>query len=201
MGTVAVFGGTFNPIHIGHVQMIETLCKQEFIDKVLIIPTKIPPHKETVFLASEQDRINLCSIIANKFVKAEVSNIELRREGKSYSVDTVLELKKQYPNSKIAITVGADMLIYFTNWFRFETILQNADIITFYRADSNENDYNDEIENLKKLGANIICLNQEIANISSTQIRNLLCSGNVADHLLDLDVATYIKEHQVYGKM
>ena len=201
MGTVAIFGGTFNPLHTGHVQIIKSLCELDFIDKVILIPTKIPPHKETDFLAGAKHRLNFCNIISNKFLKATVSDIELNREGKSYSVDTVLNLKKLYPNQKIAITIGADMLINFKKWFKYETILENADIITFFRADSNKSDYEDAITELKELGANIICINDAIDNISSTKIRELLKEGKSVSLYLDPDIKNYIIENQVYGEI
>jgi nicotinate-nucleotide adenylyltransferase len=134
-------------------------------------------------------------------LKATVSDIELNREGKSYSVDTVLTIKKLYPNQKIAITIGADMLINFKKWFKYETILKNADIITFFRADSNKSSYEEAIKELKELGANIVCIDTAIDNISSTKIRELLKEGKSVNLYLDPDIKNYIIENQVYGEL
>ena len=100
MGIVAIFGGTFNPIHSGHREIINHLSNTPNVDKVIIIPTKIPPHKETDILADSQDRLNMCSIIASKYNNVEVSDIELLRYGKSYTIDTILTLQEEYNDQK-----------------------------------------------------------------------------------------------------
>ena len=105
MGMVVIFGGTFNPIHKGHTEIIESILKLDNIDKLLLIPTKIPPHKNVDCLADESDRINMCNIIASRFDGVEVCDIELKREGKSYSIDTLHSIKELYPNNPIAITI------------------------------------------------------------------------------------------------
>ena len=86
MANIAVFGGTFNPFHIGHYQMLEYVCGLKFIDRVLLMPDKIPPHKTCDFLASDADRIEMCRLVCEDFDKAELCLIEFEREGKSYTL-------------------------------------------------------------------------------------------------------------------
>lgn len=200
MGTIAIFGGTFNPIHKGHSQIVAALCNKSYIDKVILIPTKIPPHKHASFLADEHHRVKMCEIVSNMFEKAQVSKIELNREGKSYSIDTLREIKRIYPNDKIAITVGADMLIVFDEWKSYKEIIKNADIITFFRGTTSRNQYECSINKLKGIGANIIALNEEIIDISSTQIREMLLKRQFVDSYLEPQVANYILTNGVYGE-
>ncbi len=83
MGYTAIFGGTFNPFHIGHLGMLEALNESSIIDEILMVPAKIPPHKDVVFSISDSDRIEMCKIICEQFKKANVCLLEFQREGKS----------------------------------------------------------------------------------------------------------------------
>ena len=96
MGFTALFGGTFNPPHIGHYEMLRALDSRRDIDEVWLMPDRIPPHKVCDFLASDKDRINMCRIMAEDFKKVKLCLIEFERTGKSYSIDTVRLLKQKY---------------------------------------------------------------------------------------------------------
>lgn len=198
MGMVVVFGGSFNPIHVGHTEIIEQISKLINVDKVLIIPTKVPPHKETDYLADASDRLNMCSIIANKFDNVEVSDIELNREGKSYTIDTVNALSEIYKGQKLALTVGGDMLVSFTLWKDYLEILQKCTLITFSRVGIQKDEYEKSIRILTDLGATIISINNPIADVSSTQIRQELLTQKHSV-LLDKKVNEYIIKHNLYG--
>ena len=124
MGFITVFGGTFNPIHIGHSEILRVLAINPLVEKVILMPTKIPPHKVSDCLAVESDRFNMCKLIASDFNNVDVSDLEIYRQGKSYTIDTVNELCNIYPNNRIAITIGGDMLISFHTWKDYEDILE-----------------------------------------------------------------------------
>lgn len=199
MNTVVIFGGTFNPIHSGHTKILNKLCELDFVCKIILVPTKIPPHKQVSYLADKEHRLEMCRLASKSLSKVEVCDIELLREGKSYTVDTVLEMKKRYQGFRIAITVGADMLVTFDEWKDYMTIINNADIITFFREGVQREYYDSWIEKLAALGANIISIDEPIPGISSTDVRNKLASGEPADGLLDAPVCGYIQEHGLYG--
>ena len=198
MGFITVFGGTFNPIHIGHQEIIKCLCDHKDVDKVLLMPTKIPPHKSTDYLASESDRYNMCNLIASDFDNVEVSDIELFREGKSYTIDTINTLCSLYPNKKLALTIGGDMLVSFTKWKQFQDILSKCTLIVFSRGDIGETEHKNAISYLKDLGANIIVIDTDITNISSTEIRNSL-KTDINSAFLDEKVRKYIVDNNLYG--
>lgn len=195
---LAVFGGTFNPIHIGHKEMIEAICELSFIDEVLVIPSKIPPHKSVDFLANDTDRVNMCRIVADGMPKVTVSEIELNRAGKSYTIDTLKELSSIYPDYKIYLAIGGDMLTSFTTWRSYKEILSIASLLVFKRAGENESAFNESLELLKNNGASITLIDRKITEVSSTEIREALLSNKNAEHLLSKKVFEYIKENKVY---
>lgn len=198
MGIIAILGGSFNPIHIGHQEIIEQIRNIDDIDKVLIVPTKIPPHKESDYLADANHRFCMCSLIASNYDNVEACDIELKRDGKSYTIDTVNSLLKEYNNCRLALTVGGDMLVSFTNWKDYKDILKNCILITFKRCGISDEEYQDGITKLKEIGAEIISINTEITDVSSTQIREELFHGKNSN-LIDTKVKEYIFENNLYG--
>ena len=199
MGIIAVFGGTFNPIHIGHKEIIDEILKIGDVEKVIVIPTKIPPHKTVDFMADESDRLNMCSLVAEEFAHVEVSDIELKRVGKSYTIDTIIDLKKLYPHSDIAITIGADMVVTFDEWKDYKEIVKLAKIITFSRTTTDYDFYGQGICKLKELGADVIPVDRKISDISSTSVRNMVLQGKDASKYLPEKVYSYITSNNLYG--
>ena len=124
MGFTALFGGTFNPPHIGHYEMLRALDYRRDIDEVWLMPDRIPPHKVCDFLASDKDRINMCRIMAEDFKKVKLCLIEFERTGKSYSIDTVRLLKQKYKERDFIFVCGGDMLISFDKWYKYEELLK-----------------------------------------------------------------------------
>ncbi len=199
MKKIIIFGGTFNPVHKGHRQMLDALSCLEDVEKIYIIPTKIPPHKETDFLADEEQRLYMCKLLASHYDSAEVCDIELQRAGKSYTVDTLRSLKERFPDCSLYITVGGDSVVSFTKWRNYKEILDNAGLICFSRGDISSQEYTSALNELKDLGANITVLTDPIDNISSTRIRNALKSSDKVKQYLDLDIYNYIIENRIYG--
>ncbi len=199
MGVVAIFGGTFNPIHKGHTEILEHLSAVKEIDTILLIPTKFPPHKESPYLADGSHRMAMCEIIAKKFSKVVVSDIELKREGKSYTIDTIKDVKKLYPDSDIAITIGADMTVTFTEWKNYLELLKTVKIYTFGRVGIDNDKFLESIDYLSSLGGNIELIDKKITDISSTQLRNTVAEYPFVSGLIDKDVYNYMKLYGLYG--
>ena len=88
MAKTVIYGGTFNPLHVGHAQIIKLLSEQSFTDELMVIPTALPPHKEYEGEVAAEHRLNMCRIAAREFKNVTVSDIELKRQGKSYTIDT-----------------------------------------------------------------------------------------------------------------
>ena len=200
MKTIAVFGGTFNPFHIGHEEMLSAVCRLDFVDKVLIMPSKIPPHKSIDFLADDSDRINMCKAVADNYSKASVCDIEIKREGKSYTIDTLNELSTLYPDVKFYLCIGGDMVTSFIEWREYKKILEKAGLIVFSRVGTSDSSFTESIESLKNIGAEIKLIDEEITAISSTEIRNNKCNNTFLEKYLPKKVFDYITDNKVYGE-
>ena len=192
MATIAVFGGTFNPFHIGHYEILKCICGLDFIDKVFLTPDKIPPHKECDFLASDEHRIEMCRIISHEFNKCELCLIEFEREGKSYTYDTVCNLKEKYPNDNFYWIIGGDMLETLDKWYNFNELFKKISFIAFARGDLNKSKL--DAEKMRMLGADITLLDTVISDISSTEFR---CNGR--EYMLPTPIYDYIINKGIYN--
>ena len=106
---IAMFGGTFNPIHNAHINLALAFIKKLKLDKLLLIPTGVPPHKTDLDIIYGEHRLNMCRLAVQDYKKIEVSDIEVKRGGKSYTADTLRQLKEIYPDSEFFVIMGADM--------------------------------------------------------------------------------------------
>lgn len=188
---VAVFGGTFNPVHNGHVEMANAVCALPYVEKLVIIPTYKPPHKTSNDLASGEHRMNMCRLAFAELEKAEVSDIEQKRGGSSYTYDTLMELKKTY--NSLALVCGGDMITSFSSWYRSKDILKMATLIAFRRVGVDNSQFDLSVNNLEKNGGKVIVLDADILDISSSQIRN----GDFLE--VPTVVFDYIKQNGIYG--
>lgn len=198
MKTIAVFGGTFNPIHIGHEQMLSKVCDLNFIDEVLLIPSKIPPHKSVDFLANDKYRMDMCRVVAEKYNKVKVSDIEINREGKSYTIDTLRTLNALYNDLRFYLVIGGDMVTSFTEWREYESILELAGLIVFSRTTTETENFNRSVMHLRNLGADVKIIDVEIADISSTEIRNKISDLLFLQNNLPKEVFKYLLSNNIY---
>ena len=195
MGVTVFFGGTFNPLHIGHYEIVTALCEREEIDKVYIMPDRIPPHKSDAFLAPDEDRIEMCRLAAKAHEKAEVLTVEFEREGKSYTFDTVCELERRYPDTRFCMACGGDMVATLDRWYRGEELIRKIPFYGFKRA--GEADFDAHVQRLREKGAQITVLDKEITEVSSTALRELLANGGTTK-LLPPEIYEYIIKRGLY---
>ncbi|MEE1010982.1 MAG: nicotinate (nicotinamide) nucleotide adenylyltransferase, partial [Acutalibacteraceae bacterium] len=169
---IGIFGGTFNPPHKGHTRLANEAVKTLGFDKMLIIPSCIPPHKIPGKLASGEDRLEMCRLAFEDDV-FEISSMELERGNRSYTVETLRELKKIYPDDELYFIIGSDMLSTFTQWYCWEEILS----LSYICAASRENGYVPDLsvytDEQKK---RFVLLDAEPLEVSSTQLRNLIAN-------------------------
>ena len=111
---IGIFGGSFNPPHLGHLRLAEAIIQKLSLDRMIIIPNKISPYKDSSEYASEADRLAMCRLNFSGSV-FEVSTLEFDRRGKSYTYDTLCQIRELYPDAELYLTVGSDMLYYFEN--------------------------------------------------------------------------------------
>lgn len=192
---IAVYGGTFNPPHLGHVEALRSGISQCRPDKLFVIPDKVPPHKPLAEGSpDENERLLLTKLAFSDIPEVEVSDMELRRSGKSYSSDTVKALRCEYPDAELLFFMGTDMLLSFETWNRFEYILDNATLAVFQRADGESEAIYEYAELLKqKYGARIEYVTHEPLPMSSSEIRELLPKRKGGDMLPDAVYERIIK--------
>ena len=165
---IAIYGGSFNPMHIGHEKIVDYVLKNLDMDKIIIIPVGIPSHRENN-LEQSNTRLKICREIFKNNKKVEVSDIEIKSEGKSYTYDTLLKLIKIYgKDNKFFEIIGEDSLKNLKTWKNYKELLNLCKFIVFRRKD----DKNTEIDNEFINNKNIIILENEYYDISSTEIRN-----------------------------
>lgn len=196
-----IFGGTFNPVHKGHIMLAEYCMENVGLDRIIMIPTAVPPHKISNDLASEDDRLNMCKLACRGKENFFVSDIEIKRQGKSYTYETLTQLKEIYPDDHLYTIMGADMFLTLNRWKNPEIIFEKSSIITIPRDEENklelENFYNDV---LKAMGASSIILPNPVMSVSSTFIRENLDNFNLISDMLDKGVYDYIIKNNLYRK-
>ncbi len=198
MGYTAIFGGTFNPFHIGHYEILKALEKSPFIDEIFIMPDKIPPHKVCNFMAEDEVRIKMCEIASKDFSKAKVSLIEFERDGKSYSFDTVTKLKEKYPEKNFAFVCGGDMLASFDKWYKYDELAKLLPFIAFRRTDTCDLLFDSSVKRFSEIGMDIKVMSDIIPSVSSTEIRNNI---NSCKKLLPENIYNYLKKGGIYGAL
>lgn len=195
MKRIGVFGGTFNPPHMGHSRLVERIRQTVSLDRLLVIPTFLPPHKVSNDLASGEDRLAMCRLAFPGW--CEVSDYEIRRGGKSYTVDTVTALKEAFPQDELVLLIGSDMLQTFEQWYRYEDILKLCTVCVTSRC---ENGADIAEEKTPAVFERYPLLRSSLTpfEVSSTQVRALVRQGLPTDGLLLPAVRAYIDERGLY---
>ena len=194
MERFGIYGGTFNPIHNGHLHLIRAACAQLSFDRLLVVPANIPPHKAAVDLASNRDRLEMARLATAGMPGVWVSDIELRARGKSYTVLTLERLRAHFPECRFTLLMGADMLESFDRWHRWRDILKLADIAAFARNEGEES----LLERKAALIGRARVVRVEPLPLSSTLVREKVRRGEDISDLVPEPVAAYIYEKGLY---
>ena len=190
---IAIYGGSFNPMHIGHEKIVDYVLKNLDMDKIIIIPVGIPSHRENN-LEQSNTRLKICKEIFKNNEKVEVSDIEIKAEGKSYSYDTLLKLIQIYDkDNEFFEIIGEDSLKNLKTWKNYKELLNLCKFIVFRRKDDKNTEIDSEFLNNK----NIIILENEYYNISSTEIRNKVKNEEDITGLVNKKVKKLIKKEYI----
>ena len=197
---LGIYGGAFNPPHVGHIRAAAYGAEALGLSKVLLIPTNISPHKASPRnTATPAQRLRMLEIAAEGNKALQVSDIEVTRGGQSYTFETVLQLQKENPDTRLVLFMGTDMFLSFLNWKNPQIILENADIGVFYRGDRNETEQvAKQAELLRTMGGVVHLIENPVTQISSTVLRSLLVFGSAGDYL-PAGVEDYVREEGLYG--
>ena len=196
---IAIYGGTFSPPHIGHIRAAEAFFEALNPDRFLIIPASVPPHKSPVNGASPEDRLEMCRLAFSHIPRTEISEIELVREGKSYTVLTLRELTS--PARDLVMLVGTDMLLTLDQWYLAEEIFSLAEIAVIRRE--NDPEAASAIDSTcqryrERYGARIRYIHAPAVELSSSEVRAVLAEGKDASKYVTPAVEEYIKRWRLY---
>ncbi|MBC3764561.1 nicotinate-nucleotide adenylyltransferase [Neptunicella marina] len=206
---LGILGGTFDPIHSGHILPAEQAANLLGISKVLLMPCHIPPHRETPEVTASQ-RLEMVRLACENHPLFEADDTELKRNSASYTVETLSQLKQKYPAKTLCFFMGMDSLNQFTQWFRWQDILDLAHLVVCarpgYQQDVPPVIQKRIITNTEQARAAFAQHNHGriyIAEVSpvdcaATNIRQQLASGQAPFTLLDNAVAEYIQQHRLY---
>lgn len=197
---VGIYGGTFSPVHNGHVAAAKAFMEQMWLDILYVIPAATPPHKQMTCAVSPEDRLNMCRLAFSEMEGVYVSDVEIRRGGKSYTVDTLQELTGE--DRRLFLLLGTDMMLSLGEWYRPDEIFRlsypvyirrEKDAILDQRIIQTIADYN------KKYGKVVRRIVTEPLVISSSEIRERFAAEQSVEGLLPPSVEKYIRDKHLYG--
>ena len=198
MKRIAIYGGSFDPPHKGHKLLAQNLAKACGIERVIIMPTAMSPFKDKSG-ASTTDRLEMCRLNFSEGLFL-VSDVEIQRGGKSYTVDTVSAVKEMYPDSQLYLFMGDDMLLSFHRWYEYRKIMSMCTLVAACRTESlaeldSMRDYVRDV--LGDDGTGVLICSSVPVEISSTEIRNQLKTEGESEMLLP-QINEYIKSRGLY---
>lgn len=196
MEKIILYGGTFDPIHIGHLVAATNVLESLEANKVIFIPSNITPLKNNKVIASNMDRYNMIKESIKSNNNFEVSDYEITNDGTSYTYNTVNYFRNQYPNSKIYFIIGTDRVIDLQYWYKIEELSR---LVTFVFVARD----NQRIENIVKSdhfynNIDYIIVKSPVIDISSTVVRDKIKNKMSIDYIVEKNCATYIKEMNLY---
>ena len=199
MERIGIYGGTFNPPHIGHLRGAAQAIEALALDKLILIPDRIAPHKQIPSGSpNPEQRLEMIRIAASHYEKMEVSDLELRREGPSYSYITVGQIHERYPEAKLYLLMGTDMFTSFMTWKNPEEIMKHATLAVMSRGQRGEAAAIEaQRRAVEDMGYEAVVVENQVTVISSTQMRRLLAFRCAGDFLPE-GVLDYIREHHLY---
>jgi nicotinate-nucleotide adenylyltransferase len=189
---IGILGGTFDPIHMGHLVLAEQLKEKIKLDHVIFVPCLRSPHKTRQKLSPAKDRFCMTQLAVEGNSSFSVSDIELKRKGLSYTIDTLRELKGLYPNSQIYFLTGSDVVNEINRWKDPEQVYRLAKVVIAARPGF------DEFDPRNHFAGKSIIVKITGVDVSSSQIRERVKRGRSIEYLVPLKVGEYIKKRKLY---
>lgn len=197
MSQTVLYGGTFNPIHRGHLDICVRARHAVDARRVLLMPAAQPPHKSAGWLAPDQDRLAMCALAARDYDFIQVDDWEIRRGGRSYTVDTLGHLAAVFPEEELWLLIGTDMFLTFTQWHRWEEIGKMASLLVASREEGDRVQLLAQQQRLAERGVRSRLLQNPPMPMSSTRIREELRRDGTTEKVCP-QVLDYIREKELY---
>jgi len=196
---LGIFGGTFDPVHYGHLILAETAREACRLNEVRFLPAYSPPHKRNQRITTGKQRVEMLEFATAGFPEFVVDQRELKREGTSYTVETLTEMTEQFPNAELHFLMGADSLIDLPNWKEPQRMASLAKIIAVNRDNSSSEDLHQVVSNLPdSIQRSVIILEMPQIGISASDLRLRISEKHSIRFLTPRPVERYILEHRLY---
>ncbi len=199
MKKIGLLGGSFNPIHTGHLLLAESARYEYQLDKILFVPTGDNPLKEPNRQVDRWQRLEMVKLAIASNPHFDVSDIELNREGKTYTIDTVTQLQNAYPEAEFYFITGADIMFEITRWKEADQLLKTLTFVTSCRPGYSHKKLDAKILELQRIyGARILKLFSSEMEIASSNIRGRITKGQPIKYLTPESVEDYIRDNDLY---
>lgn len=195
MKKIGILGGTFDPLHIGHLVMADQVLFYAKLDEIWFIPAPIPPHKSEEKITPIQHRVEMLKQVMNIDQRYKLCTIELERSGPSYTIETIKELKRRYPDHLFYFIIGGDMVQYLPKWVGIDELLS---LVQFIGLERPGYQLAPQSPTMEKIYKQVQMLPMLQLDISSTQIRDWVKMGRTIRYVVPDVVEQYIKEHHLY---
>jgi nicotinate-nucleotide adenylyltransferase len=195
---IGILGGTFNPPHLGHLVCAQEAYRELELDRVMLIPARIPPHKPVEDEPGPEHRLALCQLATQNDDRFAVSDLELRRDGPSYTVDTLEQLSSQEPSNELFLIVGGDIAAGLPRWHQPERVLELATLAIAERRGTARSAVDAALGSLRG-GERARFFQMPRIGVSSTMIRRRVAADQPIRYLVPDRVVEYIERHQLYG--
>ncbi len=198
MGRIGLFGGSFNPIHNGHLHLVQAARDSLLLDAVILIPARVSPFKQhAAEIVTAADRLTMCSLAAEELPFCSVDSFELERDAVSYTCYTVEHFRALYPDDELVVLLGSDMFLSFHKWYRWQDILKDAALGVVSRETDDWHLLEKQRRFLLQYGRIFLC-RAEAYTISSTKIRENIKKQKDFSCYLPKKVVQYILSHDLY---
>lgn len=195
---IGIYGGSFDPVHKGHVNAALTFKEELSLDKIIVIPAYQPPHKKGLALTPSEHRMNMCRLAFEGLEGFEVSDIEIKREDEGYMADTVEQLREIYHDDELFLLIGGDMLLSFQRWYAWHKITDEAVLAVAARNWEDDAALEAEAAVLRSYGAEVRIVPIDVKEISSTEVREAVRRADDISSMVPDGVDEYIWNHYLY---
>ncbi|MGM0378461.1 MAG: nicotinate-nucleotide adenylyltransferase [Bacillota bacterium] len=199
---IGILGGSFDPIHIGHIIMAQYAYESLKLDNIYLLPNSNPPHKNKIDLSKANKRLKMCELVSknNKFIKT--LDYEINKEGICYTIDTINYFKKNdFENKEIYFIIGGDSLKNIETWKSYKTLLKKVTFTCIKRIGYLDKEFDEKVNKLKKdFNCNIEIIEMPYLDISSTMIRQRFKNDLSIKYMVDSNVLDYINKYNLYKK-
>ncbi len=190
----AILGGSFNPIHNGHIKIAQYICNSFGYERIIFIPSFISPHKNPFDYIKPIDRFNMTKIAITNYQNFVIDDYELNEQAISYTINTIKHIYQKYDDieSKLTLIIGSDLIADFDKWYKASDIAKEVDIIALSRTE----DKKVEHKNIEKYNMHLVYI--DYIDIASTTIRENIDNPSIIKEMLDANVYKYMKENNLY---